>query len=57
MARHHDGQKPRECPPQVFMRFDQRRLFARMGGGGGYVRTTDTFEIPRISYEEWQASR
>lgn len=30
-------------------------LIGRMGGGGGYVRTTDTFEIPRVSYEEWRA--
>ena len=30
-------------------------LVGRMGGGGGYVRTTDTFEIPRLSYAEWRA--
>ncbi len=32
-------------------------LVGRMGGGGGYVRTTDTFEIPRLSYAEWRARR
>jgi flavin reductase (DIM6/NTAB) family NADH-FMN oxidoreductase RutF len=31
-------------------------LIGRMGGGGGYVRTTDRFEIPRISYEQWRAA-
>ena len=28
-------------------------LIGRMHGGGGYARTTDLFEIPRISYKEW----
>jgi len=29
------------------------KLIGRMGGGGGYVRTTDGFEIPRVSYAQW----
>ena len=28
-------------------------LIGHMHGGGGYARTTDLFEIPRISYAEW----
>lgn len=31
------------------------QMIGRMaGGGGGYCRTNDRFEIPRISYEEWK---
>jgi flavin reductase (DIM6/NTAB) family NADH-FMN oxidoreductase RutF len=30
------------------------QLIARMGGGGGYVRTTDRFDLPRITVEQWQ---
>lgn len=30
-------------------------LIGRMGGSGGYTTTRDTFEIPRMSYDEWQA--
>jgi flavin reductase (DIM6/NTAB) family NADH-FMN oxidoreductase RutF len=25
------------------------------GGGGGYARTRDTFEYPRLTYDEWRA--
>jgi hypothetical protein len=25
------------------------------GGGGGYTRTRDHFEIERLTYEEWKA--
>ena len=28
-------------------------LVGRMGGAGGYTRTRDAFEIPRMTYEEW----
>jgi len=28
-------------------------LIGRMQGGGGYVRTTDRFEMPRIKLEDW----
>ena len=29
-------------------------LIGRMGGAGGYTETRQTFEIPRISYEQWR---
>ena len=29
-------------------------LIGRMGGAGGYVRTTDTFEMARMNYNEWK---
>lgn len=29
------------------------QLIARMGGRGGYARAQDTFELPRIRYEDW----
>ncbi|RIH86987.1 Flavin reductase like domain protein [Calidithermus terrae] len=31
------------------------RLIGRMHGRGGYTRTREIFEMPRVSYEEWQA--
>jgi flavin reductase (DIM6/NTAB) family NADH-FMN oxidoreductase RutF len=30
-------------------------LIGRMGGAGGYTRTREHFEIPRLSFGEWQA--
>jgi flavin reductase (DIM6/NTAB) family NADH-FMN oxidoreductase RutF len=30
------------------------RPIGRMGGGGGYVRTTDRFQMPRIPFERWE---
>ncbi len=33
---------------------DKLHMVGRLFGGGGYVRTTDTIELPRISYSEWQ---
>jgi flavin reductase (DIM6/NTAB) family NADH-FMN oxidoreductase RutF len=30
-------------------------LIGRMHGAGGYVRTTDRLEMPRISLADWQA--
>ncbi|HEX8550827.1 MAG TPA: flavin reductase family protein [Abditibacteriaceae bacterium] len=30
-------------------------LIGRMGGAGGYTRTRDSFEIPRLSYEQWKS--
>ncbi|MFC4454502.1 flavin reductase family protein [Deinococcus sonorensis] len=30
------------------------QLVARMGGRGGYARAQDLFELPRITYAEWQ---
>jgi len=32
-------------------------LIGRMHGGGWYAATTDLFEIPRMSYKEWQARK
>lgn len=32
-------------------------LVARMHGAGWYARTTDRFELPRITVEQWQAQR
>jgi flavin reductase (DIM6/NTAB) family NADH-FMN oxidoreductase RutF len=29
------------------------QLIGRMGGLGGYTRTRETFQIPRVSYAEW----
>lgn len=29
-------------------------LVGRMGGAGGYVKTSDTFEMARLSFEEWK---
>jgi flavin reductase (DIM6/NTAB) family NADH-FMN oxidoreductase RutF len=29
------------------------QLIGRMGGLGGYTRTRDAFQIPRVSYAEW----
>ena len=33
------------------------RLIGRMGGRGGYTRTTDTFELGRIGYSAWLAAQ
>lgn len=32
---------------------DTLQQIARMGGGGGYVRTTDRFQMPRTTLAEW----
>ena len=40
---------------KLYVRTEQMRLVGRMHGGGWYAKTSDLFEIPRISYEEWQA--
>jgi flavin reductase (DIM6/NTAB) family NADH-FMN oxidoreductase RutF len=35
---------------------DRMHIVGRLqGGGGGYTRTRDRFEIKRLTYEEWQA--
>jgi flavin reductase (DIM6/NTAB) family NADH-FMN oxidoreductase RutF len=34
---------------------DMRMIGRLQGGGGGYTRTRDRFEIQRLTYEEWQA--
>lgn len=39
---------------KYYVRSEALGLIGRMHGGGWYVRTSDLFEMPRISYEEWQ---
>ena len=34
---------------------EKMNLIGRMHGAGGYTRTHDYFEMPRLSYAEWQA--
>jgi len=37
------------------IRTDEMHMIGRLqGGGGGYTRTRDHFEIKRLTYEEWQ---
>ena len=43
----HVGLRDGETPESL-------RLIARMGGGGGYVKTTDRFDLPRITLSQWQ---
>ena len=33
---------------------EQFEAIGRMHGGGWYARTTDLFDLPRISYKQWQ---
>lgn len=38
------------------IRTHEMRMIGRLqGGGGGYTRTRDHFEIKRLTYEEWKA--
>ena len=38
------------------IRTNDMHLIGRLqGGGGGYTRTRDTFEIKRLTYDEWKA--
>ncbi|WP_318778786.1 flavin reductase family protein, partial [Meiothermus sp.] len=39
---------------KLYLKTAELGLIGRMGGRGGYVRTTDLFEMPRISYETWR---
>ena len=39
----------------LHVRAEKMQLIGRMHGGGWYAKTSDLFEIPRISYEDWQA--
>ena len=41
-------------PAQARVRTEALELIGRMHGGGWYVRTSDLFDLPRISYEEWR---
>jgi flavin reductase (DIM6/NTAB) family NADH-FMN oxidoreductase RutF len=36
---------------------DKMGLIGRMGGAGGYVRTTDTFEMARMDFSEWKMNQ
>lgn len=37
------------------VRSDALQLIGRMHGGGWYARTSDLFDMPRVSYAQWQA--
>lgn len=37
------------------VRTEALHLIGRMHGGGWYARTSDLFDMPRISYTQWQA--
>jgi flavin reductase (DIM6/NTAB) family NADH-FMN oxidoreductase RutF len=39
------------------VRTDALGLVARMHGSSVYVRTTDRFEVPRLTHDEWKQSR
>lgn len=40
-------------PQRLYVDTSSLHLIGRMGGGGGYTRTRDSFEIPRLSYQQW----
>jgi flavin reductase (DIM6/NTAB) family NADH-FMN oxidoreductase RutF len=42
-------------PAKCYIDTPKLGLIGRMHGGGGYVRTTDRLEIPRISLAAWEA--
>ncbi|RDI95719.1 flavin reductase family protein [Meiothermus sp. QL-1] len=42
-------------PERLYLKTQELGLVGRMGGRGGYVRTRDVFEMPRLSYAEWKA--
>jgi flavin reductase (DIM6/NTAB) family NADH-FMN oxidoreductase RutF len=43
-------------PKTLRIRTDDMHMVGRLqGGGGGYTRTRDRFEIERLTYEQWQA--
>lgn len=39
---------------KLYVHTEQLHAIGRMHGAGWYARTTDLFQMPRISYEEWQ---
>lgn len=41
---------------KLYVATDELHLIGRMGGAGGYTRTRDTFEIARLSYEDWKSA-
>jgi flavin reductase (DIM6/NTAB) family NADH-FMN oxidoreductase RutF len=38
---------------KLHVRTEKLRAVGRMHGAGWYTHTTETFQIPRLSYEEW----
>lgn len=44
-------------PERLYVDSNAIGALGRMGGRGGYVRTTDVFELPRVTYAQWLASR
>ena len=42
-------------PEKYYVRSEALGLIGRMHGGGWYARTSDLFEMPRLSYEQWLA--
>jgi flavin reductase (DIM6/NTAB) family NADH-FMN oxidoreductase RutF len=44
-------------PEKLYLDSGALRLIGRMGGRGGYMRTSDRFEMPRKTLEEWQAEQ
>lgn len=42
---------------KLYVDYNGLDLVGRMGGGGGYTRTTDTFDLPRLSYTDWLAEQ
>lgn len=44
-------------PEKLYVDSGALRLMGRMGGRGGYVRTSDRFEMPRKSLADWQAEQ
>ena len=44
-------------PEKMHVHADRLHAVGRMHGGGWYARTNDLFDLPRLSYQEWQAGR
>ncbi len=41
---------------KLYVRTEQLHAVGRMHGAGGYTNTRGFFQMPRLSYEEWQAA-
>jgi flavin reductase (DIM6/NTAB) family NADH-FMN oxidoreductase RutF len=44
-------------PQKFYVHTDRMRLIGRMHGRGWYARTTDLFQMDRMTREEWEAGR
>jgi flavin reductase (DIM6/NTAB) family NADH-FMN oxidoreductase RutF len=44
-------------PARYYVHTEKLRLIGRMHGRGWYARTTDLFDMPRLSRAEWEAKR